>query len=263
MSWSRLRERLTYANVVATVALVLAVTGGATAIALSLPKNSVKSKQIAKEAVKNSDIAKDAVTGDKVKESTLGKVPSAAHADSADSATDAANAANATNAANAANAGHATTADHAGVADALAGQGGASITPSNVVQAQNTTGRFSGSLELKVKGFGSFWLRCHQNGGSNEDDTLAFNISVQNQNSIESGILVANEFPLDLPPEVFPIDDAPEGASGEYGTQGRRLYVHYTLGIIDSTKTLEIDGGGFDDESTPGCIGQLHASVSG
>ncbi|MGE5527358.1 MAG: hypothetical protein ACM3Q9_01690, partial [Methanosarcina sp.] len=84
----QLREKLTYANVVATIALILAVSGGATAIAVSvkLPKNSVKSKQLAPGAVKTGDIAKDAVTGDKVKESTLGKVPSAAHADSADTA---------------------------------------------------------------------------------------------------------------------------------------------------------------------------------
>src|SRR6476469_4318730 len=104
-----IRQRLTYANVVATIALVLAVGGGATALALTLPKNSVHSKQIAKGAVKNSDIGKDAVTGDKVKESSLGKVPLAAHADSADSA---------------GTAGTATNAAHAAVADALGGQGG-------------------------------------------------------------------------------------------------------------------------------------------
>jgi len=242
------RPKLTYANVVATIALVIAVGGGAAIAATSLPKNSVKAKQIAKEAVKSSKIAKDAATGAKVKESTLGKVPLAGHADTADTA---------------GSAGSATNAAHASVADALGGSGGSQISPTNLVQAQNVTGPFSDTLELKVKGFGNFWLRCHQNTASNEDDTLAFNISVQNQNSIESGLLVANEFPLDLPPEVFPIDDTPEGASGEYGTQGRRLYVHYVLGIVGSTRTLEIDGGGFDDEGTSGCIGQLHASISG
>jgi hypothetical protein len=230
--------RLSYANVVATLALVLAVGGGATAIALSLPKNSVHSKQIAKEAVKTSDIAKDAVTGDKVKESTLGKVPSAAFADSAGSAADAA---------------------HAAVADSLGG----SIGAANVVQAQNVTGPFNETLELNVKGFGRFWLRCHQNSGSNSDDTLSFNLSsTENGKAIDSGVLVANEFPISTP-EIFPIDDAPEGASSEYGTQGRRLYVHFMMGIVGSTKTVDIDGGGFDDEGTPGCIGQLHATTSG
>lgn len=263
MSWSGLRERFTYANVVATLALVLAVTGGATAIALSLPKNSVKSKQIAKEAVKNSDIAKNAVTGDKVKESTLDKVPSAVHADSADSATNATNAANADNAGHAANADHATNADHAGVADTLAGLGGGTISPSTLVQAQNVSGPFNETLEVKVNGFGRFWLRCHQNTPSNEDDVLAFNLSsTQDGKAIDTGVLVANEFPLGTP-EIFPIDDTPEGGSSEYGNQGRRLYVHLDVAIPGSTKSLEIDGGGFDDSGTPGCVGQLHALVSG
>jgi hypothetical protein len=248
MSWSGLRERLTYANVVATVALVLAVTGGATAIALSLPKNSVKSKQLAKEAVKTSDIAKDAATGAKVKESTLGKVPLAAHADSADTA---------------GSAGSATNAAHAAVADALANQGGAPLTPANVVQAQNVTGPFNETLELNVKGFGRFWLSCDTNTVSNEDDIVIFNLSsTQNGKAIDTGVLIANEFPLSTP-EIFPIDDTPEGGSSEYGTRGRRLYVHMDEAVIGSTKTLEIDGGGFDDSGTPGCIGQLHASISG
>lgn len=256
MSWSGMRERFTYANVVATVALVLAVTGGATAIALSLPKNSIKSKQLAPGAVKTSDIAKDAVTGDKVNESTLGKVPLAAHADSADTAGSAASATNATNATNAA---------HAGVADSLGGQGGtAPISPANIVQSQNAvTGDFNGQLELSVKGFGRFWLGCRQNTPSNEDDVLSFNLSTSlGGKAIESGILMADEFPLDTP-EIFLISETTtEGASSEYGTQGRRLYVHYTLSPIGSTKTLEIDGGGFDDTGTPGCAGQLHASIS-
>lgn len=231
------KPRLSYANVVSTLALVLAVGGGATAIALSLPKNSVHSKQIAKEAVKASDIAKDAVTGDKVKESTLGKVPSAAFADSAGSAADAA---------------------HAAVADSLGGTIGAA----NVVQAQNVTGPFNETLELKVQGFGRFWLACHQNSVSNSDDTLSFDLSsTQDGKAIDSGILAANEFPGST--EVFPIADTPEGASSEYGDQGRRLYVHMSEAILGSTKTVEIDGGGFDDEGTPGCIGQLHAAISG
>lgn len=243
MSWSGLRERLTYANVVATVALVLAVTGGATAIALSLPKNSVTSKQLAKGAVKTPDIAKGAVTGDKVKTATLGKVPLAAHADSADTAGSAANA---------------TNAAHAAVADALGAPNSAPISPANVVQAQNVAGPFTETLELSVKGFGRFWLRC------GKENVISFNESnTPGSNAIESGVLVANEFPLGTP-EIFPIDAfMTEAGSREYGTQGRRLYVHFTAAILGTTKTLEIDGGGFENESAPGCVGQLHASISG
>jgi hypothetical protein len=46
---SRFRPRISYANVVATLALVLAASGGAYA-ATQLPKNSVGSKQIEKNA---------------------------------------------------------------------------------------------------------------------------------------------------------------------------------------------------------------------
>ncbi|MDX6583961.1 MAG: hypothetical protein QOI10_3145 [Solirubrobacterales bacterium] len=66
-----LRSRLTYANVVATLALVLAVGGGTVYAALHLGKNSVKSKNIAKGAVQNSDLGPDAVTGPKVKDGAI------------------------------------------------------------------------------------------------------------------------------------------------------------------------------------------------
>jgi hypothetical protein len=246
MNLKGLRERLTYANVVATIALVLAVGGGATALALTLPKNSVHSKQIAKGAVKTSDIGKDAVTGDKVKVSSLGKVPLAVHADSADSA---ATAASATNAA------------HAAVADSLG-----SVSSTNVVHAQNASGAFNNILELDVNGFGRFWLYCDQNTvAENEDDKLTFNNSdTPGPKAIESGFLIDDEGPY-TPTEIDPIN-GPTGELGsrEYNPPGfRRIFVHYTEAILGSTKSLEITGGGFDDSGTPGCVGQLHGSISG
>lgn len=109
----QLRARFTYANVISTLALFIAL-GGATAFAATqLPKNSVGSPQIKKNAVNTGDIARNAVrvgklapeaakagkiaknaittnrlrdnavTGAKVNEATLGKVPSAAAADGA------------------------------------------------------------------------------------------------------------------------------------------------------------------------------------
>jgi hypothetical protein len=51
----RIRPRLTYANVIATLALFLALGGGAYA-ALKLPKNSVGSKQIKANAVNSSKV---------------------------------------------------------------------------------------------------------------------------------------------------------------------------------------------------------------
>jgi hypothetical protein len=75
-------KRLSYANVVATLALFLAVGGGAVWAAgkigsSGIKRNAIKSKHIAKGAVKTGDIAANAVTGAKVAENTLGQVPAA------------------------------------------------------------------------------------------------------------------------------------------------------------------------------------------
>ena len=53
--WSRLRGRLTYANVIATLALFLAL-GGSSYAALNLPKNSVGSKQLKANAVTSAKV---------------------------------------------------------------------------------------------------------------------------------------------------------------------------------------------------------------
>jgi hypothetical protein len=63
---NRLRSKLTYANVVATLALFVALAGGTAFAATQLPKNSVGSKQIKKEAVtpaKLSTAAKSTLKG--------------------------------------------------------------------------------------------------------------------------------------------------------------------------------------------------------
>lgn len=84
----KLRSRLTYANVIATLALFIAL-GGASYAAIKLPKNSVGSRQLKKNSVTAAKIKKGAITGAKVNLATLGTVPSAAsanHATSADKA---------------------------------------------------------------------------------------------------------------------------------------------------------------------------------
>jgi len=85
-----LRHRLTYANVASTLALLIALSGASYA-AVKLAPNSVKSRHIADGTVKGKDVAKNAikspqiapnqVRGADVLESTLGKVPRAADAD--------------------------------------------------------------------------------------------------------------------------------------------------------------------------------------
>lgn len=84
-----IRTRLTYANVIATLALFLALSGGVVYAAGTLGRNAVKSKNIAanavknrnlaKNAVKNKNLAKDAVTSAKVKAGTLTRTDLAAN----------------------------------------------------------------------------------------------------------------------------------------------------------------------------------------
>src|SRR5262249_27364680 len=82
----RTRPRPTYAGVTATLALFVALSGGAYAAA-TLPANSVGAKQIKKSAVERGKIKRNAIdgskvldnalTGEDIKESTLDEVPAA------------------------------------------------------------------------------------------------------------------------------------------------------------------------------------------
>jgi hypothetical protein len=67
---ARLRSRLSYANVVATIALFAALGGGAYA-ATELSRNSVRSKHIKNGQVKRPDLARDSVTSPKVRDGAL------------------------------------------------------------------------------------------------------------------------------------------------------------------------------------------------
>jgi hypothetical protein len=90
MTW--LVRKLTYANVMATIAVFVAL-GGASYAASQIPNNSVGTNQLKNGAVATAKlqgtsvttnkIAKEAVTGAKVKLSTLGAVPTAKLAENA------------------------------------------------------------------------------------------------------------------------------------------------------------------------------------
>lgn len=62
----RLRGRLTYANVVSTLCLFAFLGSGVAYAAITLPKDSVGSKQIKENAVKESELADGAVTPQQV-----------------------------------------------------------------------------------------------------------------------------------------------------------------------------------------------------
>lgn len=96
----QIRKRLTYANVMSSIAVFI-VMGGAAYAAVQLPKNSVGTKQIKKNAVIGSKVKNGSLTGADINASTLGNVPSATnanHASAADSASHATSADNATGA---------------------------------------------------------------------------------------------------------------------------------------------------------------------
>ena len=137
-----LRGRLTYANVMASIAVFVSLGGGAYA-ATELPRNSVGTAAIRSGAVTTRNLANGTVTAEKVAAGSLtghqidvaqlGTVPSAGHASTAESATTAANAGHATtadsattagtanSATTATNADHATTSDSATTASTLDG----------------------------------------------------------------------------------------------------------------------------------------------
>src|SRR3954452_3629284 len=73
-----LRDRLTYANVVPTLALFVAL-GGSSYAGLSITSKDVKNRSL-----KGGDLKKDTVTGTEIKESKLKRVPSAQNAATAD-----------------------------------------------------------------------------------------------------------------------------------------------------------------------------------
>jgi hypothetical protein len=66
----QLSKRLTYANVMSSIAVFL-VLGGATALAAGLAKNSVGSKQLKKNAVTTKKIKNSAVTSPKIKNGSV------------------------------------------------------------------------------------------------------------------------------------------------------------------------------------------------
>jgi hypothetical protein len=125
--------RLSYSNVVATLALFIALGGGAVAASQfsgsQIKPGTVTGKQIRARSVPGKDLRPNSITGKQVRESKLGVVPVADRANLADRASSAGTAATAHTADSANTADTAATADTAGSAgdaDRLGGLSAAS-----------------------------------------------------------------------------------------------------------------------------------------
>lgn len=125
----KLRGKLTYANVMSTIAVFIAL-GGATAFAATqLAKNSVGTKQIKKNAVTGAKVKDNSLTGADINAATLGTVPKATNASSASKADSAS---------------HADSASKADNADQLGGAGpGAYVKGADAVGGSSLAGTYA------------------------------------------------------------------------------------------------------------------------
>ena len=87
----QIRDRLTYANVMSTVAVFVALGGTSYAVATidsgDIRDNTVRSRDVRDRTLTGSDVRANRLGGGAVKESALGKVPSAGNADRVGGAT--------------------------------------------------------------------------------------------------------------------------------------------------------------------------------
>lgn len=172
-----LRRRLTYANVMSSIAVFLVVAGGSALAANTLGKNTVGSKQLKKEAVTAAKIKNGAVTGAKIAPGAVGAsnintagltVPNASHATSADTASKADTATKAGSAGTADSAGTAGTAGTANNALALGGKGPSSYYGKSeilwaVVSFNGTLVQGSGAISSSLISTGRFQVTFDRN----------------------------------------------------------------------------------------------------
>ena len=119
----RLGSKLSYANVMSTLAVMLALGGSAVAATSMIDGSTITPGSLPANRIKNHTVG-----AKQIKLPALGKVPKAAHADTAESASSAKTASSATTAASATNATHATSADSATLAANATAVGGAAPT---------------------------------------------------------------------------------------------------------------------------------------
>lgn len=230
------QRRFTYANVMSTIAVFLALAGGATALAVTLSKSSVKSRHIAKGAVRTSDIGRNAATGAKVREGSLREVPRARRARTAQRAATA------------------TSADLLDGLDSL-----------DLPQARNVSDasfRATEPLELEVEGFGTYRIECDaHNGLSLTDDEPVFaEETALPSSALQTGLLATAAGPVGDAPSTVQIRGG-KPASGFSAFQDERLHVVLSESDPATQRAIIVVLGGFDNEATLGCSGHIQALV--
>jgi hypothetical protein len=163
-----LRTRLTYANVVATLALFIAL--GGTSVAAS---NLISGSRIKKDSIPGDRVRKHALTSTEVNVAKLGTVPAAAHATTADAAGHASTADTAGHASTADGATHATTADtagHASDADTLGGLSPSAFTRTERFQVGSADSRSTTAQTLLD--YPDIGLRIETDGTSDFDQSV-------------------------------------------------------------------------------------------
>ncbi len=160
---SHLRRHLTYANVMASIAVFLALGGAAYAAAKingnKIVNHTIAAKKLKKKTLTSKQVRKNALKGSVIKESTLGTVPRAKSAQSATTAT------NAGHAETAATADYATGAGTAGDAETLGGRTAAQLTVACPAATELFGGMCWDAETREATGWIAASIECAEAGG--------------------------------------------------------------------------------------------------
>lgn len=187
-----LAGRITYANVVATLALFVALGGSAVAATTLISGRSIR-----RGSIPANRLRAHSLTRTQLNLKRLGALPHAKladHAASADTATSAVNAANAANATSATNATHAGSADsaanatHAANADLLGGLDSSAFVPATRFEAGEADS--TSTRPVPILTWSDMSLRIETDGNADFD---ANNVTVRNLRTTGASLLIAGD----------------------------------------------------------------------
>jgi hypothetical protein len=232
-----IRDHVTYANVAASLAVVLAL--GGTAYAAGLPKNSVGSKQVKNNSVSTKDLKNgsatgadlkgDSLTGAQVDESTLGAVPQALQAlDALDAAK-------------------------------LDGRPAAEFRRAGPFTSGSALNNVP--LELVVPGYGSYRIACDTGGSSLTDDEPMVGYT----NGLGPGTYAYTRISA-APDAATPADvrvfaEIASSGSATFGHRDDSLDFDLYFRSANGTKAIHVYGIAEDDPTIAGCAGFITADV--